>query len=98
MSARRPHRHRERSTCDPDLQWFLDDDDVLARRRGPALDAHDPVMRRDPTHQVIPAPAASSRTMIDFDVGVFEVVAVLSRGTSTFVSGKYAAAHPRATG
>jgi len=36
--------------------------------------------------------------MIDFDVGVFEVVAVLSRGTSTFVSGKYAAAHPRATG
>ena len=45
-----------------------------------------------------PGVAGSSRITIDFDVGVFDVVAVLSSGTSTFVSGKYAAAHPRATG
>jgi hypothetical protein len=31
---------------------------------------------------------------IDFDAGVLLTSAVLSIGTSTFASGKYAAAHP----
>jgi hypothetical protein len=34
----------------------------------------------------------------DFEVGVFEPAAVESSGTSTFASGKYAAAQPRAVG
>jgi hypothetical protein len=41
-------------------------------------------------------PWGTSRTMTDFDVGVLLPSAVLSSGTSTLVSGKYAAQHPRA--
>ena len=38
----------------------------------------------------------SSRTTTLFDAGVFDTLATESSGTSTFVSGKYAAAQPRA--
>src|SRR6185436_768985 len=44
------------------------------------------------------ASVGSRRTTIDFDVGVLLPSAVESSGTRTFVSGKYAAAHPRAVG
>jgi hypothetical protein len=40
----------------------------------------------------------SRRMMICFDVGVLEPSAVESSGTSTFASGKYAAAQPGAVG
>ncbi|ROP37927.1 hypothetical protein EDD40_3257 [Saccharothrix texasensis] len=40
----------------------------------------------------------SSRTTIDFDVGVPDTVAVESSGTNEFASGKYAAAQPFAVG
>ena len=42
--------------------------------------------------------SGSKRTTTDFDVGVLLTSAVESSGTSTLVSGKYDAAHPRAVG
>jgi hypothetical protein len=41
-------------------------------------------------------PRRSSRTTTLFDAGVFDTFATESSGTRTFVSGKYAAAQPRA--
>lgn len=41
-------------------------------------------------------PAASRRTITDFEVGVPEMSALESSGTKGFASGKYVATHPRA--
>src|ERR1041384_4407553 len=45
-----------------------------------------------------PYARCSNRTTIDLDVGVPDVVAVESSGTSALASGKYAAAQPMAVG
>ncbi len=44
------------------------------------------------------AAAGSRRTITDLDAGVLLISATDSSGTSTFASGKYAAAQPRGVG
>ena len=68
----------------PDFQWFLGGERVRLAHAPACRDLQHRAMHADPAHQA----TASIRTTIDFDVGVFEVSAVESSGTSAFASGK----------